>query len=62
MEKRSGIRGELYPSDLPFLFLTQMKNQFLNTKNTGDTVISTLNANLQNVAYNAWETEEGLWL
>ena len=34
-------------------FLTQMKNQFLNEKNTGDTVVSTLNANLQSIAYNA---------
>ena len=36
-----------------------MKNQFLNTKNTGDTVISTLNANLQNVAYNALGDRRG---
>ena len=40
-------------------FLTQLKNEFLNTKNTGDTVISTLNANLQNVAYNALGDRRG---
>ena len=40
-------------------FLTQMKNQFLNEKNTGDTVISTLNANLQSVAYNALGDRRG---
>ena len=40
-------------------FLTQMKNQFLNEKNTGDTVVSTLNANLQSIAYNALGDRRG---
>ena len=40
-------------------FLTQMKNQFLDQKNTGDTVISTLNAKLQTVAYNALGDRRG---
>ena len=36
-----------------------MKNQFLNEKNTGDTVVSTLNANLQSIAYNALGDRRG---
>ena len=40
-------------------FLTQMKNQFLEQKNTGDTVVSTLNAKLQTVAYNALGDRRG---
>lgn len=40
-------------------FLEQMKNEFLGRKNMGDTVISTLNANLQVTAYNALGDRRG---
>lgn len=40
-------------------FLNQMKNEFLGRKNMGDTVISTLNANLQTTAYNALGDRRG---
>lgn len=40
-------------------FLNQIRNEFMGTKNTGDTVISTLNANLQTVAYNALGDRKG---
>lgn len=34
-------------------FLNQIRNEFMGTKNTGDTVVSTLNADLQTTAYNS---------
>lgn len=40
-------------------FLEQMKNQFRNNKNMGDTVISTLSANLQSTAYYALGDRRG---
>lgn len=40
-------------------FLEQMKNQFQEQKNTGDTVVSTLDANLQVTAYNALGDRRG---
>lgn len=40
-------------------FLEQMKNEFLGEKNMGDTVISTLNANLQSTAYYALGDRRG---
>lgn len=40
-------------------FLNQMKNEFLGTKNMGDTVISTLRADLQTTAYNALGDRRG---
>ena len=40
-------------------FLNQLKNEFKNQKNTGDTVITTLNADLQNTAYNALGDRRG---
>ena len=40
-------------------FLNQMKNEFLGRKNMGDTVISTLSANLQTTAYNALGDRRG---
>lgn len=40
-------------------FLEQMKNEFLDRKNMGDTVISTLNASLQTLAYNALGDRRG---
>lgn len=40
-------------------FLEQMKNEFLGRKNMGDTVISTLNANLQSTAYYALGDRRG---
>ena len=40
-------------------FLEQMKNEFKGNKNTGDTVVSTLNANLQVTAYNALGDRRG---
>ncbi|MDC7291896.1 penicillin-binding transpeptidase domain-containing protein [Blautia schinkii] len=40
-------------------FLEQMKNEFKGEKNMGDTVISTLNANLQVTAYNALGDRRG---
>ena len=40
-------------------FLNQMKNEFKNQKNTGDTVVTTLNADLQATAYNALGDRRG---
>lgn len=40
-------------------FLEQMKNEFLGRKNMGDTVITTLSANLQVTAYNALGDRRG---
>ena len=40
-------------------FLNQIKNEFLGTKNTGDTVVSTLNADLQTTAYNSLGDRRG---
>lgn len=40
-------------------FLEQMKNAFKDEKNIGDTVVSTLNANLQVTAYNALGDRRG---
>lgn len=40
-------------------FLNQMKNEFLGEKNMGDTVVSTLRADLQTVAYNALGDRKG---
>ena len=40
-------------------FLNQMKNEFKNQKNTGDSVITTLNADLQSTAYNALGDRRG---
>ncbi len=40
-------------------FLEQMKNEFRGEKNMGDTVISTLNANLQSTAYYALGDRRG---
>ncbi|MFQ6817959.1 MAG: peptidoglycan D,D-transpeptidase FtsI family protein [Blautia sp.] len=40
-------------------FLTQMKNEFLGRKNMGDTVISTLRADLQTTAYYALGDRRG---
>lgn len=40
-------------------FLNQIRNEFMGTKNTGDTVVSTLNADLQTTAYNALGDRRG---
>ena len=40
-------------------FLEQLKNEFRNQKNRGDTVVTTLNANLQVTAYNALGDRNG---
>lgn len=40
-------------------FLKQIRNEFMGTKNTGDTVVSTLNAALQTTAYNALGDRRG---
>ena len=40
-------------------FLNQMKNEFKNQKNTGDSVNTTLNADLQSTAYNALGDRRG---
>ena len=40
-------------------FLEQMKNEFLGKKNQGDTVISSLNADLQTTAYNSLGDRRG---
>lgn len=40
-------------------FLEQMKNEFLDRKNMGDTVVSTLNARLQTLAYQALGNRRG---
>ena len=40
-------------------FLTQIKNEFLGTKNTGDTVISTLREDLQTTAYQSLGDRKG---
>ena len=40
-------------------FLNQMKNEFKNQKNTGDSVITTLSADLQSTAYNALGDRRG---
>lgn len=43
-------------------FLNQMKNEFKNQKNTGDSVNTTLNADLQSTAYNALGDRRGALL
>ena len=40
-------------------FLTQIKNEFMGAKNVGDTVVSTLNADLQTTAYNSLGDRRG---
>lgn len=40
-------------------FLNQIRNEFMGTKNTGDTVVSTLNADLQTAAYNSLGDRRG---
>lgn len=40
-------------------FLNQIRNEFMGTKNTGDTVVSTLNADLQTTAYNSLGDRRG---
>ena len=40
-------------------FLNQIRNEFMGTKNTGDTVVSTLSADLQTTAYNALGDRRG---
>ena len=40
-------------------FLNQIRNEFMGTKNTGDTVVSTLNAALQTTAYNSLGDRRG---
>ncbi|MBU5481938.1 peptidoglycan D,D-transpeptidase FtsI family protein [Blautia sp. MSJ-19] len=40
-------------------FLNQIRNEFMGTKNTGDTVVSTLNADLQTTAYNSLGDRKG---
>lgn len=40
-------------------FLEQIKNEFMGTKNTGDNVVSTLNADLQTTAYNSLGDRKG---
>lgn len=58
---KSGLESEANFSLLSShqFFLDQMKNEFLDRKNMGDTVISTLNAHLQVVAYNALGDRRG---
>ena len=58
---KSGLESEANFSLLSShaFFLEQMKNEFMNTKNMGDTVVSTLNANLQQVAYDALGDRRG---
>lgn len=58
---KSGLESEanfLLLSSHSF-FLDQLKNEFLGRKNTGDTVISTLNASLQTAAYDALGDRNG---
>ena len=43
---------------MPF-FLEKLANEFKDQKNTGDTVVTTLDANLQNAAYNALGDNKG---
>ena len=40
-------------------FFNQIRNEFMGTKNTGDTVVSTLNADLQTTAYNSLGDRRG---
>ena len=40
-------------------FVNQIRNEFMGTKNTGDTVVSTLNADLQTTAYNSLGDRRG---
>ena len=40
-------------------FLEKLANEFKDQKNTGDTVVTTLDANLQNAAYNALGNNKG---
>ena len=40
-------------------FLEKLANEFKDQKNTGDTVVTTLDANLQNAAYNALGDNKG---
>ena len=40
-------------------FLTQIRNEFAGAKNVGDTVVSTLNADLQTTAYNSLGDRRG---
>ncbi len=58
---KSGLESEANFSLLSSheFFLNQMNNEFLGRKNMGDTVVSTLNANLQMTAYNALGDRRG---
>lgn len=58
---KSGLESEANFSLLSShaFFLDQMKNQFLNQKNMGDTVVSTLDSRLQQTAYNALGDRRG---
>lgn len=58
---KSGLESEANFSLLSShqFFVDQMKNEFLGRKNMGDTVITSLNANLQVVAYNALGDRRG---
>lgn len=58
---KSGLESEANFSLLSSheFFLDQMKNEFRGEKNSGDTVVSTLNANLQVTAYNALGDRRG---
>lgn len=58
---KSGLESEANFSLLSSheFFLDQMKNEFRGEKNSGDTVVSTLNANLQVTAYNALGDRKG---
>lgn len=58
---KSGIESlenfELLTSNA--FFLEKLKNEFQDTKNQGDTVVTTLDANLQQAAYNAMMGNKG---
>ena len=58
---KSGLESEANFSLLSShqFFVDQMKNEFLDRKNMGDTVISTLDASLQAAAYNALGDRRG---
>ena len=60
-KRKSGLESEANFQLLSSheFFLNQIRNEFMGTKNTGDTVVSTLNADLQTTAYNSLGDRKG---
>ena len=60
---KSGIESlanfELLTSNA--FFLEKIQKEFQGEKNVGDNVVTTLDADLQEAAYDAWEARKGQW-